>query len=198
MGPDLAVHTSRLPMPESLTLTGFRQMAEAFRDGSRSLSDSCEVIAVGCASATIAIGPEEIAGLVRSVHPATAVIDPLTACLDRLAEFGSGRVGILTPYAAETNYALVELLHEHGIQATAGVRLRLPSGSLPAHVPAVTIETAITEADLSDVEAVVIFCTALHTASLTDGLEARLGLPVISTNRALAVGAAAIARDRMA
>lgn len=196
VGSDLVIHTSRLPMPDTFSLTGFRQMAEAFRRGSRSLPSSCEVIAIGCASATIALGLKEITRLVRSVHPETSVIDPVSACLDRLADVGAERVGILTPYASETNGALVGLLQEGGVDVAAGVRLRLPPGSFPAHVPPATVESAIVEADLSGVDALVIFCTALHTVALLDNLEAQLGLPVITTNKALAAGAAAIARSR--
>ena len=193
VGPDLAVHTSRLPRPNTFSLAGFRQMAEAFRTGSHGLSRSCQVIAIGCASASIALGPDAMAELVWSVHPGTATVDPVSACLDRLADIGAGRVGILTPYATETNTALVRLLQGRGVGVTSGVRLRLPHGFLPSRVPSASIEAAIAELELSGAEAFVIFCTALHTARLLDGLEARLGLPVVTTNSALAASAAAIA-----
>ncbi len=183
---DVDVQSSRVGMPVSLTLDGFREMETAFSRGASFLSRRCHVVAVGCASAAVALGPDRLIQLVEAALPGVRVVEPIGAYLASLANRSAERIGLMTPYREETNRALTHLFQERGIEVAVGLRLRTPPGAVPSDVSPASIVDAVHRADLSGVEALVISCTALRTAGLLTELEAQLGIPVVTTNRALA------------
>lgn len=185
-GADVEIVAMRVGMPEAFTLDGYRKMGEAFRSGAASLSRRCSMVAVACASAAVAIGPAQLTGLVHESLPGIAAVEPISAYVDSLADRSVKRIALVTPYAAGTHEALSELLEAQGIAVAASLRLQVPTGHVPSDVAADSILEAVKQARLKDAGALVISCTALPTADLLEGLEEHLGMPVVTTNRALA------------
>lgn len=183
---DIEVLTTRVSMPSTLTLEGFGTMGEAFRRGGASLSRRCSLVAVACASAAVAIGPAQLSEIVEEGLPGTEAVEPISAYLESLTERSVKRIALVTPYAPDTHQALAGLLKERGMAVAAGFRLRVPPRHVPSDVASASIYEAVSQAELGDVDALVISCTALSTAHLLDDLEAYLGIPVVTTNRALA------------
>jgi maleate isomerase len=183
---NIEVLSTRVGMPSTLTLEGFRSMGEAFRRGAASLSGRCSLVAVACASAAVAIGPARLSEIVEGGLPGTEAVEPITAYLESLTERSAKRIALVTPYAPDTHRALAGLLQARGIAVATGFRLRVPAGHVPSDVAPASIYEAVSRAELGNVDCLVISCTALSTASLLDDLEAYLGIPVVTTNRALA------------
>lgn len=183
---DIEVLSTRVGMPTTLTLEGFATMGEAFRRGATSLSRRCLLMAVACVSAAVAIGPARLREIVEGGLPGAAAVEPITAYLESLTERSAKRIALVTPYAPDTHRTLAGVFQESGIAVTAGLRLQVPVGHVPSDVAPASIHEAISRAKLGNVDALVISCTALSTAHLLDDLEAHLGIPVVTTNRALA------------
>lgn len=181
----IEVLASRVGMPSALTLEGFANMGEAFCRGAASLSDRCSLVAVACASAAVAIGPAQLREMVETGLPGSEAIEPIAAYMESLKERSAKRIALVTPYARDTHSALAGLLAEQGIAVVSGFRLRVPPGYLPSDVVPASIYEAVSRAKLGDIEALVVSCTALSTAGLLDDLQAYLGMPVVTTNRAL-------------
>jgi maleate isomerase len=190
------VLTTRVGMPATFTLEGFGAMGEAFRRGAASLSQRCSVVAVACASAAVAVGPARLRKLVAEGLSGAEVVEPITAYLESLEARSVKRIGLVTPYAAETHGALVELLAERGLTVGGGLRLRVPAGHAPSDVSPASIGAAVRGADHRGVEALVISCTALPTVQLLDDMESQLEIPVVTTNRALSESILRRLRDR--
>jgi len=51
-------------MPVPLTLDGFLDRGEAFQGGAASLADRCSLMAVACASVSVAMGPARLVEIV--------------------------------------------------------------------------------------------------------------------------------------
>ena len=186
VGGGVEVLDTRVGMPASLTLDGFLDMDAAFQGGAALLADRCSLMAVACASVSVAMGPALLTEIVGEGLRGAEVIEPIAAYVDSLTNRSASRVALLTPYAAGTHRALSLLLQEKGITVVADVRLRVPGRQVPSDVAPMSIIEAVNQADLGNAEALLISCTALSTMDLLDGLESQLGVPVVTTNRALA------------
>lgn len=183
---EIGVHTTRLAMPGRLTLDVFAAMGTPLREAVDELPESVDVVAFACTSAAVAMGSERIADIVHAVRPDRVVVDPVASIVCNLRASGLSRVALLTPYASETHEALIALLGESGIQVTAGGRLSRPAGTWPSQITPRSIVKGTKAIDLDEAEGFVIACTALRTASIRGILQDVLGVPVITSNSALA------------
>ncbi|TQL69052.1 maleate isomerase [Nocardioides albertanoniae] len=104
------------------------------------------------------------------------------AIVDSLSALGVSRVAVATPYDAELAARFGAFLTESGITVASTGDLGL--GHHIWEVPDETTLELVRAADSDSAEAVVISCTNLATYDIIGHLEAELGKPVISANRA--------------
>ncbi|OIJ24199.1 maleate cis-trans isomerase family protein [Nocardioides luteus] len=104
------------------------------------------------------------------------------AVLESLAALGVTRVAVATPYDAALAGRFAGFLAEAGISVVSTGDL-----GLSHHIWEVPYETTlelVRAADTDAAEAVVVSCTNLATYDVIGRLEAELGKPVVSANRA--------------
>ncbi len=147
-----------------------------------------DVVALGCTSAAMVIGPEELERRVRSAHPSAAVTDPFKGILAALKALGSAKVGYVSPYPDDVATKMAGQIEDAGydvpVQATFHSG-RFVKEDAPYVSPA-SIASGVGQLIKSaDVDTVIISCTQMRAASVIDELERQTGKTVITSNQAL-------------
>jgi maleate isomerase len=119
-------------------------------------------------------------GRILALATADAILAALTALRAR-------RVLLVTPYIAPVHQREVDYLTASGFQVTGGGCMDVATNAGMALIPPETIAARV-RAEARDVPADVCFisCTAIRSAAVIEPLEAALGIPVITSNQALA------------
>lgn len=182
-------YTGRVPCDTTINAETLAAMAERLSHAAHDLlpGSHLDVLAYACTSASLVIGEAAVAATLRTVRPGIAVTTPLTAAKAALTALGANRIALLTPYIDEINQQMRAHFIEHG------VAVPVMGSFLNSHDPEVmrideaSIAHAARELAASDsVDAVFIACTALRGAELVPELEAELGIPVTTSNHAMA------------
>lgn len=188
LGERVELYSTRTPCSPAVTAEGLRSLA-------RGLTQSCEqlvpgmpldVLTFGCTSGSMLIGEQEIARLINQARPGVPVSNPWSAVKAALRGLGARRIAVLTPYISEVNYPFYQGLEQAGHEVVAFGSFEVLADAEIPRIPAASIEVAA-QALLAGqrVDALFLACTNLRTLTLLDGLEKRLGLPVVSSNQAL-------------
>jgi maleate isomerase len=148
-----------------------------------------DVIALGCTSAAMVIGPAELERRVHRVFPHARVTDPFTGIISALGALKSSKVGYVSPYSREVAEKMVKGIEGAGYQVPTIVTFKNPAGVIRDEAPFIapaSISAAVLEAvERADVDTVVVACTQMRAASSIADLERRTGKAVISSNQAL-------------
>lgn len=112
------------------------------------------------------------------------------AVRDALGALGAERIALVTPYINEVNEREVAYFDAVGVQTIASVGLgivgNLPKGRLPLQASADAVRELMDASGRGKVDAVFVSCTNWLTVANIGTLEAELGVPVVSSNSALA------------
>lgn len=130
------------------------------------------------------------AGFAVPVTPPPGVTSAFDALSGALQQIGANRIVLVTPYPHPLTAREVAAFGDRGIGVACGVGLGLEDRF--AEVTSVEIHALLDQIDravLSDVDAVVLSCTGWPTLGLIVGAEDALGVPVISSNVAMAMHA---------
>ena len=183
-----AVFASRIPLMLELTPQGLRDM-EAHIPRAVELivpNDRLDVMAFGCTSGSMAIGPARVAAAVDRVRPGIAVTDPVSAALKGLEALGARRIALLTPYPDAVNEVVAQYVGKQGFEIAERASFKQPNDPAIARVPPDAIYQAGLELGRRKVDAVFISCTALRCSSVIERIEQAIGKPVVTSNQALA------------
>ncbi|MFC7472750.1 hypothetical protein ACFQS7_00180 [Dankookia sp. GCM10030260] len=178
-----------------LALTGSSEaelaaMLDALEPASRLLADARpDLIGFHC-TAVSTFAPER-AGSIRarieaaSGLPACSTADGILAALGTL---GVRRLVLVTPYVEPVHAREIAWLAAHGVAVAGGSCLGVNTNAAMARVPPARIADQARAAARAapGAEACFISCTAIRSAGLIAGLEAELGLPVITSNQVMA------------
>lgn len=111
---------------------------------------------------------------------ATTAVIAINAALKRI---GARRIGLVTPYVAPLEAAIVANYAGAGIIVSKAVRLDLTVNTDFAEVGSDALSAMVRAAAAGGPDAVVIMCTNLAGASLAAPLGRELGLPVLDSVR---------------
>jgi maleate isomerase len=100
-----------------------------------------------------------------------------------LARLGARRIGLVTPYVAGLERAIIENFAGAEIVVAAAVRCDLVDNTAFAAIEPARIEAMVYEAARVPVDAILILCTNLAGAAMAPRLEAALGIPVLDSVR---------------
>ncbi|MGI3170755.1 maleate cis-trans isomerase family protein [Pseudooceanicola sp. C21-150M6] len=185
----VALHVSRIRSGAELTADTIHAMAADLPVAAGLLPPSAEfdVIAYACTSGTSLIGADKVAELVSGQARTRHVTDPLTAATAAFAALGVKNVSILSPYEPQVAATLVEAFQARGISVPAALSFGEANEAAVARIdPDSIFDAALRAGAASGAEAVFISCTNLRTLDVIPRLEARLGMPVLSSNQVLA------------
>ena len=186
--PGAALYTARIAndpnvTPETLAAmeAGLAPMAATLLPG-----DRVDVVAYGCTSASMIIGPDRVTELIRTAKPDVPVVTPITAAMAACTRFGAKRLGVLTPYTSDVNAGIRAFIEKSGFDVPVFGSFNEPSDPVVSMITPASIRTAILRLiETADVDAVFVSCTSVRLVEQVAELEAELGLPVTSSNHAL-------------
>lgn len=186
-GFDVGVYVNRIGFEnpttrESLMRTGPR-LADAVAD---ILPDEpLDVLVYGCTAASVVLGNDKVAEYMNSAKPGTPCVTPSTAAFDAFKALGVKSVSVLTPYTQDVTDSLVSYFSQYGPAVVNAVCIGLTDDREMARVSQESIiNSAVTSCDPA-ADALFISCTAMRAASCVDQIEARLGIPVVTSNQAM-------------
>lgn len=146
-----------------------------------------DVVAFGCTSGAVIIGPELVVRSVQKVKPGVPVTDPASAALRGLRALGATRIGLLTPYDEPVNRPVQEFIERNGFHVAAAASFaQLGDNNMYLIPPSATRDAAIALVRSSAVDAVFICCSAFWCSDIIASIEAEIGRPVVTSNQALA------------
>lgn len=146
-----------------------------------------DVVAFACTSATMAIGEDRIFERIRASRPKARCTTPITGALAAMKAFGAERIAVLTPYRTDVNEIVANYIGARGLDVAVFGSFNEESDAATGAISPESIRAAIRTLIASvDVDAVFVSCTSLRVASLVAGIEADIGLPVTSSNHAMA------------
>ncbi|TMV08479.1 Asp/Glu racemase [Ruegeria sediminis] len=185
----VALYHSRIPMVPEIRADTLARM-EADLPASAGLlphSLDFDVVGYGCTSAATVIGSQNVAQAIRTVFPGTQVTDPLAAIIAAGRSFGAAQLGFITPYLPNVSLRMRQRLEAAGFEIAAFGSFEQGDDRVVARITEPAISAAAEQvAALADCDAIVISCTNLRCMRIIPETEARIGVPIISSNQALA------------
>jgi len=182
-----ALHHTRIPFDPRVTKETLGQMEQDLSASVRMLPDAAmfDVIGYGCTSGSAVIGEDRIAARIQSVFPDALTTNPLSATKAALSAMGAKRIAVVTPYVADVAETLRLRLAEAGFETVTQASFEQIEDASVARISPDSIYDAIVSTG-TGVDAVFASCTNLRTANVICRAEDALGVPVISSNQALA------------
>jgi maleate isomerase len=149
--------------------------------------DDLDVLAFGCTSASTILGGARIAALLGEAKPMARPSDPISAAFAAFDALGARRIGVLTPYRRDVNEIVWRYITSHGYEVPVFGSFNEEMDPVVATIDEDSLVSAI---DLirtgHDLDAMFVSCTSVRLAGAVAGIERRTGLPVTSSNHALA------------
>lgn len=186
---DLALYVSRIPSGDDLNPDTIAQMEATLPRAAGLLPPAAafDAVGYGCTSGTTLIGAHRVAELVKSAARTHHVADPLTAALAAMRALGARSVGIVSPYIDSVAQPIRAAFERAGFAVPATVSFGEQVEARVARIDPLSIRSAALAVGAEPgVDAVFLSCTNLRTLDILDELEQTLGLPVVSSNQALA------------
>ena len=187
-GEGLALYHSRIPMVAEIREDTLAQMLTDLPAAAGLLPSSLrfDVIGYGCTSASSVIGSDRVASAVNTVFPGCRVTNPLAGLIAACQSLGVRRVGFVTPYVPEVSARMRGRLEDAGIDIAAFGSFEEGDDRVVARISEDSIRTAaISVAQAAPCDAIIIACTNLRCLSVIPEIEARIGIPVLSSNQAM-------------
>lgn len=133
------------------------------------------------------LGEEAVFAEIRKARPGVACTTPVTGALAAFKALCVKGIGLLTPYSPQINEGLVAYFNGRGLDIAAVATFDRRDDREAARISVASIEAAAERmAAVPGVEAIFISCTSLRVAEAAARLEQRIGIPVTSSNHAMA------------
>lgn len=146
-----------------------------------------DVIGFGCTSATMTMGEDVIFHEIRKARPGIACTTPITGALAAFKAFGARRIGVITPYAPAVNEVVRRYLDGRGVEVAAFGTFNKLDDREAARISPDSIARGIAAlAKSTQLDAVFVSCTSLRLSENIEEIEQAAGIPVTSSDHALA------------
>lgn len=193
----VAVYCTRIRSGTEATADSLQDMAARIPAAADLLPPArpMDVVGYACTSGATLIGPDSVARSIRGTRPAdhpghfgdSGITDPLTALKAACHALGVRRPAFVSPYIAEVSSAVRGALEADGIAiGTVGSFEQSEEHTVARIRPASMHEAILRVARAAPCDGVIVSCTNARTLDVLTDAETQLGLPVISSNQALA------------
>jgi len=185
----IALYVSRIHNENKITPQTLRAMEPRIVECARVITPDTpvDVIAYGCTSASMAIGEEQVFANIRQAKPAARCTTPITAAFAAFDAFKAKRVGVLTPYPADVNKIVSDYIAARGYQVPVFGSFNADRDTVVARITPQSIEQGVREIIRhAEVDAVFVSCTSVRLMQACAELEKSLGIPLTSSNHAMA------------
>jgi maleate isomerase len=187
--PGVAVYGARLFNDADITPETLRAIRDRIAPAAELILPGMhlDVVAFGCTSASMALGEAEVFRQIRRARPDVACTTPVTAAFAAFKALGARRIGVLTPYSPAVNAVVREYLDAHGAEVAAFATFDKRDDREAARISVASIAAAIAALVRgARLDAVFVSCTSLRLAESVAAIEADVGVPVTSSDHALA------------
>ncbi|SEN07450.1 maleate cis-trans isomerase family protein [Palleronia pelagia] len=187
--PATPLHVTRIASGAELTPDTIAAMEACLPEAAAMLPPAADfkVVAYACTSGTTLIGADKVAALVKSGCGTDSVTDPLTASVAAMRALDVDRIGLVSPYIPAVAEPIRAAFEKTGIDVTRSVSFGEEIESRVARIDAASVIAAARHvAEGVRPGAIFLSCTNLRTLDVIPGLEVELGIPVVSSNLALA------------
>jgi maleate isomerase len=120
-------------------------------------------------------------------HTGIRATTAVTALNQALARRGARRIGLVTPYVAALEHRIIENYRGIGVTVASAIRSDLTQntdyGSISPDEIADMVRKVARRTDDGPMDAIIILCTNLAGASVSEALSAELGIPVLDSVR---------------
>jgi len=185
----VALYESRILNDSRITPETLRAMEPRIADAADVIlpGSRLDVVAYGCTSASMAIGEEKVFDRIRSVRPQARCTTPITAAFAAFRAFGARRIGVLTPYRADVNRIVADYIRARGFDVPVFGSFNEENDGIVAKIsPASVLDGVRKIRDMAEIDAVFVSCTSVRLAEAAADIEAEIGLPITSSNHAMA------------
>ncbi len=181
------IHVTRIPAGDRLTPKTIAGMEAALEQATTLLPDRAfDALAYCCTSGTALIGAERVAEKVLEARSARAVTNPLSAALAAFSALGVQSIGMVYPYLDSVAGPIQAAFRKAGFEVPLAVGFGEPVESRVARIdPASVCEAALHLVREAAVDALFLSCTNLRTLDIIEDIEAKTGLPVLSSTQVL-------------
>ena len=185
---DVGFFTTRVRNVNPLTIDNLRTMAPGISTAADQILPGTDLDAIiyACTSGTVAIGVDKITELVHQTRPGVPVTNPVTAALAAFESFSAKRISILTPYTEAVNAEVAAFFAEQGLEVLNIAGFGFEDDTAMTYISPQDICDAAVEVCDPAADLMFISCTALRASLVLDEVEKKLGIPVVSSNQALA------------
>ena len=183
--PEASAHFGRFAVTEiALSADALAQFAppEILRAAQLLSHARCEVIAWNGTSAGW-LGFDRDQALCQAITQETGAqaCTSVLAINDIFDALGVQRFGLVTPYVADVQQAIIANYARTGRQVVAERHLGLQDNFSFSEVPADALQAMVRDVAAAKPQAIIILCTNLRGAPLVPALEAELGIPIIDS-----------------
>ena len=149
--------------------------------------DQLDVLAYGCTSASMVLGPEQVNQLLLNAKPEAMVTNPASAAFAAFKALGARRIAVLTPYRRDVNEIVRQGLKSGGYEVVVFGSFNEEMDPVVASIDDQSLKSAIrTITEGRDVDAVFVSCTSIRLMHVVAAVEREIDLPVTSSNHAMA------------
>ncbi|WP_299694696.1 aspartate/glutamate racemase family protein [uncultured Tateyamaria sp.] len=183
------LHVSRVQSGDDLNPGTIHDMGTRLTAAAELLPKAAgfDVVGYACTSATAQLGSDAVRAQIKAGIPTRHVTDPLTAALAQIASLGLTRVGVISPYTSDVAAPINNAFRAAGIEVPDMASFDESTEARVARIaPSSTYAAAIELAARTPLDGVFLSCTNLQTLPILQPLQDALGLPVLSSNAALA------------
>ena len=149
--------------------------------------DDLDVLAYGCTSASVVLGADRVSERLTEAKPDTPTSNPISAAFAAFDALRARRIGVLTPYRRDVNEKVRDYITRHGYEVPVFGSFNEEMDPVVATIDEDSLVRAIdTIRTGHEIDAVFVSCTSVRLADAVAEIEKRTGLPVTSSNHAMA------------
>lgn len=158
--------------------------------------EKLDVVCYGCTSASMVMGDEKVFARIRECQPEALCTTPARACVEAFKAMNAKRIAVLTPYRNDVNMAVKDYLEKAGFEIPVFGSFHEEQDPAVARIDAKSISQGIRHLkSLADVDMIFVSCTNIRLMDQVSQIEKETGLPVTSSNHAMAWHASQLAGD---
>ena len=187
--PGVASYQSRILNDNQITPETLRAMEPRIADAAALIlpGQRLDAIAFGCTSAAMAIGEERVFARIHEARPGAACTTPVTAAFAAFRALGARRIGVLTPYRADVNRIVADYIRARGFEVPVFGSFNEEDDNRAAKISGESLKRGVAAITArAKVDMVFVSCTSIRLLDAAAGIERDLGIPVTSSNHALA------------
>lgn len=187
--PDIGLFTARIKNETSITPQTLSDMEKRIPATIDLIlpGEKLDVVAYGCTSASMVMGEEKVFSKIRESQPDAKCTTPATAAFAAFNAFKAKRIAVLTPYREDVNQIVKSYIENAGFEVPVFGSFDEEHDPTVARIDSDSIKAAVDKLKSADaVDMVFVSCTNVRLLDSILEIEAATGLPVTSSNHAMA------------